>query len=31
MSELLKTIRGRKSVRSFDGEPLRAEDRERRE
>ena len=31
MSELLKTIRGRKSVRTFDGNPLRAEDREKLE
>ena len=29
MTELLKTIMGRKSVRTFDGAPLRAEDRER--
>ena len=28
MSELLKTIKGRKSVRTFDGRPLSAEDRE---
>ena len=28
MSELLEIIKGRKSVRSFDGRPLRAEDRE---
>jgi nitroreductase len=27
MSELLKTIKGRKSVRTFDGRPVRAEDR----
>ena len=31
MSELLKTIRGRKSVRTFDGRPLSAEDREKLE
>ncbi len=31
MSELLKTIMGRKSVRTFDGMPLRKEDRERLE
>ena len=31
MSELLNIIRGRKSVRSFDGNPLRPEDRERLE
>ncbi len=31
MTELLKTIKGRKSVRTFDGNPLRAEDRERLE
>ncbi len=31
MSELLKTIQGRKSVRSFDGKPLREADRERLE
>lgn len=31
MSELLKTIRGRKSVRTFDGRPVSAEDRERLE
>ncbi len=31
MSELLKTIRGRKSVRTFDGNLLRAEDREKLE
>ena len=29
MTELLKTIMGRKSVRSFDGKPVSAEDRER--
>ncbi len=29
MTELLKLIRGRKSVRSFDGKPVRAEDREK--
>ena len=29
MTELLKIIRGRKSVRSFDGRPVSAEDRER--
>ena len=29
MTELLKTILGRKSVRTFDGAPLSAEDRER--
>ena len=29
MTELLKTVMGRKSVRTFDGEPLSAEDRER--
>ena len=31
MTELLKTIMGRKSVRSFDGRPVSAEDRERLE
>ena len=31
MSELLETIRGRKSVRTFDGKPLREADRERLE
>ncbi len=31
MNELMKTILGRKSVRTFDGMPLRAEDRERLE
>ena len=31
MSELLETIRGRKSVRTFDPAPIRAEDRERLE
>ena len=31
MSEWLKTVRGRKSVRSFDGTPLSAADRERLE
>ena len=31
MTNLLKTIMGRKSVRSFDGKPLSAEDRERLE
>ncbi len=31
MSELLKTIKGRKSVRSFDGNPVSREDRERLE
>ena len=31
MTELLKTIMGRKSVRSFDGKPISAEDRERLE
>ena len=31
MSELLNTIRGRKSVRTFDGNPVSAEDRERLE
>ena len=31
VSELLKTIRGRKSVRTFDGNPLSPEDRERLE
>ena len=31
MTELLKTIMGRKSVRSFDGKPVSAEDRERLE
>ena len=31
MTELLKTIRGRKSIRTFDGKPLSAEDRERLE
>jgi hypothetical protein len=29
MTELLKTIRERKSVRTFDGEPVSAEDREK--
>ena len=28
MSELLKTIKERKSVRTFDGQPVRAADRE---
>ena len=31
MTELLKTIMGRKSVRTFDGKPVSAEDRERLE
>ena len=31
MSDLLKTVMGRKSVRSFDGTPVSAEDRERLE
>ena len=31
MSELLKTIKGRKSIRTFDGNPVSAEDRERLE
>ncbi|MBQ9644137.1 MAG: nitroreductase family protein [Lachnospiraceae bacterium] len=31
MTELLNVIRGRKSVRSFDGNPLRSEDREKLE
>ena len=31
MSELLKTIKGRKSIRTFDGNPIRTEDRERLE
>ncbi|MBQ6232096.1 MAG: nitroreductase family protein [Clostridia bacterium] len=31
MTELLKTIRGRKSVRTFDGKPVSAEDREKLE
>ncbi len=31
MTELLKIIQGRKSVRTFDGNPIRAEDRERLE
>ena len=31
MSELLKTIKGRKSVRTFDGRPVSAEDREKLE
>ena len=29
MTELLKTIRERKSVRTFDGRPVSAEDREK--
>ena len=29
MSELLKTIKGRKSVRTFDGRPVSPEDREK--
>ena len=29
MTELLRTIRERKSVRTFDGEPVSAEDREK--
>ena len=31
MTELLKTIKGRKSVRTFDGRPVSAEDREKLE
>ncbi len=31
MNDLLRTIRGRKSVRTFDGMPVRAEDRKRLE
>ncbi len=31
MTELLKTVMGRKSVRTFDGKPVSAEDRERLE